>query len=41
MSIVGPRPALPTQVDLINKRKIHGIDKINLYNDMRKLMGEI
>lgn len=28
MSIVGPRPALPTQVDLINKRKIHGIDKI-------------
>ena len=27
MSIVGPRPALPTQVDLINKRKIHGIDK--------------
>ncbi len=28
MSIVGPRPALPTQVDLINKRKIYGIDKI-------------
>jgi len=28
MAIVGPRPALPTQLDLINNRKKHGIDKI-------------
>ena len=28
MAIVGPRPALPTQLDLINKRKKYGIDKI-------------
>jgi len=28
MAIVGPRPALPTQLDLINNRKKYGIDKI-------------
>ena len=28
MAIVGPRPALPTQIKLINKRKKIGIDKI-------------
>ena len=28
MSIVGPRPALPSQINLINKRKTLGIEKI-------------
>ena len=28
MAIVGPRPALPSQLDLINSRKKYGIDKI-------------
>jgi O-antigen biosynthesis protein WbqP len=28
MAIVGPRPALPSQVSLINNRKKYGIDKI-------------
>ena len=28
MAIVGPRPALPTQLGLINSRKKYGIDKI-------------